>query len=121
MFDAQKLDDYFEENELEGVYLLFSDPYKKKKHMKKRVVNQKFLAKVSKVLKENRYFVIKTDHPDYFDEIAKEIEETPCFEQIHLCQDFKDSEYSFSDVKTHYEEKFSFRGIRHTVLRNIKG
>ena len=52
-FDAIKLDEYFEENQIEKIYLNFSDPWPKKRHYKRRLTYKDFLEKYKYVLVEN--------------------------------------------------------------------
>ena len=50
------------------MHLLFPDPWPKKKHHKRRMVNQSFCESLVRILKEDGEFLFKTDHPDYFEE-----------------------------------------------------
>ncbi|MBP9752291.1 MAG: tRNA (guanosine(46)-N7)-methyltransferase TrmB [Proteobacteria bacterium] len=47
------------------IYLLFADPWPKKRHYKRRFVQAKSIALVHKLLKENGEWYIATDHEDY--------------------------------------------------------
>lgn len=47
------------------VYLLFPDPWPKKKHTGRRFVNPENLKEVSRILKKGGLFRIATDHPVY--------------------------------------------------------
>ena len=50
------------------MHLLFPDPWPKKKHHKRRMVNQSFCESLVRILKKDGEFLFKTDHPDYFEE-----------------------------------------------------
>lgn len=50
---------------LDGVYLLFPDPWPKKSHHKRRIVNQRMLDEIVRVLKPSGMLRIATDHVDY--------------------------------------------------------
>ncbi len=50
------------------MHLLFPDPWPKKKHHKRRMVNQSFCESLVRILKEDGEFIFKTDHTDYFEE-----------------------------------------------------
>ena len=51
-FDAAKLQEYFNENSIEKIYLNFSDPWPKKRHTKRRLTYKTFLEVYKKVLKK---------------------------------------------------------------------
>ena len=48
------------------VQLFFPDPWPKKKHLKRRLVNENFIDLISKKLKKNGEFVLATDSQSYF-------------------------------------------------------
>jgi len=49
------------------VHLLFPDPWPKKKHHKRRLLQPGFLAAIHRLLLPGGEFLFKTDHPDYFE------------------------------------------------------
>ncbi|MEM7672226.1 MAG: tRNA (guanosine(46)-N7)-methyltransferase TrmB [Verrucomicrobiota bacterium] len=56
---------------LEGVkikrcFMLFPDPWPKKRHHKKRMVQTPFLGKLSSLVEVDGWFCFRTDHVDYF-------------------------------------------------------
>ncbi len=58
---------YFKDNSLSLVYLLFPDPWPKKKHRKKRLLlKDEFIDALYKKLKEDGVFVYVTDYEEYF-------------------------------------------------------
>ena len=50
---------------LEGIYVLFPDPWPKRKHFKRRVVQQAFLLEAARLLKPVGFLLLATDHVDY--------------------------------------------------------
>ena len=50
-FDAIDIASIFESGQIEKIYLNFSDPWPKKKHAKRRLTNEKFLAEYKKGIK----------------------------------------------------------------------
>ena len=52
-----------------SVWILFPDPWPKKKHFKRRLMNILFFRKLSKFLKKNAYINIATDSKSYLREI----------------------------------------------------
>ena len=55
----------FEDESLDAIHLYFPDPWPKKKHNKRRIVNDGFLALIHPKLKEGGYIHIATDWVPY--------------------------------------------------------
>jgi len=54
-----------EDESLDGVYILFPDPWPKARHHKRRIINQDMLALIDRVLKKNGELNLATDHMGY--------------------------------------------------------
>ena len=55
----------------ETFYLLFPDPWPKRRHHRRRLVTREFLDSICTALEENGLFHVATDHADYFKQIAQ--------------------------------------------------
>jgi tRNA (guanine-N7-)-methyltransferase len=64
---------------LDGVHLYFPDPWPKKRHFKRRIVNQRFIAEVATKLKPGGYLHIATDWVPYAEWITEQFNETTLF------------------------------------------
>jgi tRNA (guanine-N7-)-methyltransferase len=64
---------------VETFYLLFPDPWPKRRHHRRRIVTPDFLGSVYAVLKENGVIYIATDDLDYFGKIKQITESNPGF------------------------------------------
>jgi len=64
---------------VETFYLLFPDPWPKRRHHRRRIVTSDFLNSVHAALEQNGVIYIATDHLDYFRKIKKTAESTPGF------------------------------------------
>ena len=64
---------------LEGVHLYFPDPWPKKRHFKRRIVNQRFIAEVATKLKPGGFLHIATDWVPYAEWITEQFELTDLF------------------------------------------
>jgi tRNA (guanine-N7-)-methyltransferase len=64
---------------VETFYLLFPDPWPKRRHHRRRLVKPDFLNSVHAALEHNGVIYIATDHLDYFRKIKKTAESTPGF------------------------------------------
>jgi tRNA (guanine-N7-)-methyltransferase len=56
---------------VETFYLLFPDPWPKRRHWRRRIVTGDFLCAISQALAENGKLLIATDHVDYFEKIME--------------------------------------------------
>ena len=61
--------DKLKKNSIDQIFVLFPDPWPKKKHFKRRIVSQIFLEKIYKVLKKNGLILISTDSVNYLESI----------------------------------------------------
>jgi tRNA (guanine-N7-)-methyltransferase len=64
---------------VETFYLLFPDPWPKRRHHPRRIVTPDFLNSVHAALEHNGVIYIATDHLDYFQKIKKTAELIPGF------------------------------------------
>jgi len=108
LLDANKLMDYFNENEVDKVYLNFSDPWPKNRHAKRRLTHSNFLSSYKQLLKENSIVEFKTDNRGLFEFSLISMNTYGMkFENLNL--DVHDDEPE-TNIRTEYEEKFSQRG-----------
>ena len=108
--DAEDLELIFSENEIDRIYLNFSDPWPKDRHAKRRLPSQRFLERFSHILKKDGTIEFKTDNRDLF-EFA--LEEAPEAGWKILSSTFdlhNDAKLSEGNIMTEYEEKFSAMG-----------
>jgi tRNA (guanine-N7-)-methyltransferase len=64
---------------VETFYLLFSDPWPKRRHHRRRIVTPDFLDSVHVALEQNGVIYIATDHLNYFRKIKETAESIPGF------------------------------------------
>lgn len=93
------------------VFLLFPDPWPKKKHSGRRFVNPDNLAEVARVLKKGGLFRIATDHPVYKRHVLRTMYECSDFYWIAKCGDDWRKE-PVDWVKTKYQQKALREGRR---------
>ena len=72
LLDELKFKNYFNE-----VWILFPDPWPKKRHQKRRLVNSDFLKKIFKILKKNGKFIFSTDNTSYFENVKTILKNNP--------------------------------------------
>ncbi|MBP0483615.1 tRNA (guanine(46)-N(7))-methyltransferase TrmB [Sagittula salina] len=72
--DVRNLFDVLPPETLEKAFLLYPDPWPKKRHHRRRFVTQEHLAPLHRVLKPGAEFRVATDIPDY---VRQTLEEVP--------------------------------------------
>lgn len=65
------LEEYFEEEEIEEIWITFPDPFLKNSRSRKRLTSEKFLPIYKKILKSGGTINLKTDSPQLY-EFTKE-------------------------------------------------
>ena len=115
-FDAIKLEEYFEKNQVEKLYLNFSDPWPKKKHAKRRLTYKDFLEKYKNVLIENGIIEFKTDNRILFEFSLVSIQNFGMnFREVYLDLHKTD----IFNIVTEYENKFSVNGPIYKLVANF--
>ena len=108
--DAMELPDVFESEEVEKIYLNFSDPWPKKRHARRRLTSIVFFAQYDKVLAKEGVVEFKTDNRPLFEFSLEQVQEAgwkllgSTFDLHH------DASMNQGNAMTEYEEKFSAQG-----------
>ncbi|MGG6797113.1 UNVERIFIED_CONTAM: tRNA (guanosine(46)-N7)-methyltransferase TrmB [Streptococcus canis] len=106
--DGSSLTNYFEDSEVDMVYLNFSDPWPKTKHEKRRLTYKDFLDTYKRILPEHGEIHFKTDNRGLFEySLASFSQYGMTLKQVWL--DLHASDFT-GNVMTEYEEKFSSKG-----------
>lgn len=107
--DAGAMEEIFEEEEVDRIYLNFSDPWPKDRHAKRRLTSKRFLEHYDKILRKDGIIEFKTDNDGLF---AFSMEEIPAagWNIVQSTWDLHNSDMAEGNVMTEYEEKFSMKG-----------
>ena len=114
--DAKNLLEYFEENEVDRIYLNFSDPWTRQNKPKRRLTYRDFLNKYKVMMREGGAIEFKTDNDDLFDFSLNEFKETG-FTLEDVTRDLHNSEWNEENIRTEFEQKFADQGI--TIKRVV--
>ena len=95
----------FDENEISGLYLNFSDPWPKSRHAKRRLTHRRYLEEYRKFLKKDGEIRFKTDNDDLFDFSVEEFQDVG-MRITELTYDLHGTVFNAKDVTTEYEDKF---------------
>ncbi len=110
LIDAATIQDYFDEGEIDQIYLNFSDPWPKDRHAKRRLPSRQFLNRFSHVLRGKGHIEFKTDNRGLFDFALEEVEPGG-FNLLKSTFDLHHTEDMMEgNIMTEYEEKFSSIG-----------
>lgn len=108
--DAEEIAEVFGREEVDRIYLNFSDPWPKDRHAKRRLPSREFLHRYDEILKKDGVIEFKTDNEDLFRFALRELE--PAGWRINrVTEDLHhDEEMMRGNVMTEYEERFSSMG-----------
>ena len=98
-------EDVFEEDEIDRIYLNFSDPWPKNAHAKRRLTSGRFLPIYERILNSNGEIHFKTDNRILF-EFSLESLNNYGLILSNISLDLHNSDYP-DNIVTEYEEKFS--------------
>ncbi|MDF3028530.1 MAG: tRNA ((7)-)-methyltransferase [Fluviicola sp.] len=109
------IDSYFEANEVDEIWLTFSDPQPLKP--RKRLTSEQFISRYKRILKPGGLIHLKTDSDLLFESTEEQIQEHN-YEVIELSWDLyqsmpEDLDPTIRDIlhiKTHYEQLFTAKG-----------
>lgn len=108
-FDAEDIETIFDENEIDRIYLNFSDPWPKDRHAKRRLTSTRFLGRYEKFLKPEGYVAFKTDNTDLFNFSLEQVKEAG-WRLEDVTYDLHNSPFNEGNIMTEYEERFSSKG-----------
>jgi len=106
--NAEKMESFFEKNEVDRMYLNFSDPWPKTRHAKRRLTHESFLKLYETVLPKNGEIHFKTDNRGLFEYSLTSISEYGMqLKDVSLDLHANEPEWN---IMTEYEEKFKKKG-----------
>jgi tRNA (guanine-N7-)-methyltransferase len=97
--------DYFDEDELSGIYLNFSDPWPKDRHAKRRLTHSRYLEGYRSILKNSCCIELKTDNDEMFSFAAGEFESCG-MKLLESTEDLHATQLAAREFTTEYEDKF---------------
>ena len=107
--DAEEINEVFEKDEIDKIYLNFSDPWPKDRHAKRRLTSFEFLKRYNEILKQDGTIEFKTDNNDLFQFSLEEIPSSG-WKIEAFTRDLHNSEMNEGNIMTEYEQKFSSLG-----------
>lgn len=118
--DAETITEVFGEEEIDRIYLNFSDPWPKDRHARRRLPSREFLARYDRILKKDGRLEFKTDNKDLFGFALEELEPAGWQAEKVTYDLHHDEEMVRGNIMTEYEEKFSSLGnpiFKYVIVR----
>lgn len=115
--DARLINDVFN-NEVDLIYLNFSDPWPKKRTAKRRLTHTRFLELYEEIFKEKKTIYMKTDNVPLFEFSIESLSEFG-YKLKNISLDLHNSNFN-ENIMTEYETKFNEKGIKINRLEAYK-
>ena len=120
--DAEEITNVFGREEVDRIYLNFSDPWPKDRHAKRRLPSREFLRRYHEILVRDGVIEFKTDNHDLFRFALDELEPAG-WHLDQMTEDLHhDEEMMQGNVMTEYEERFSSMGnpiYKYVISREV--
>ncbi len=109
----QSLDDFFEPDEVDEIWLTFPDPRPKKSDAKRRFTHPRFMEIYRRLLKPGGRVHLKTDNEGLYQYSLEIVSGLPGINQLQYVEDLYRSELinPVLEIRTHYENVFSDQGF----------
>lgn len=108
--DARNVEEVFAPEEVDKIFLNFSDPWPKARHAKRRLTSKQFFERYDKILAFDGVVEFKTDNRELFDFSLEQVELAGWVLLAKTYDFHNDPTLSRGNVMTEYEEKFSGQG-----------
>lgn len=108
--DAEYITNVFGAEEVNKIYLNFSDPWPKDRHAKRRLPSREFLRRYHEILSKEGNLEFKTDNQALFTFALEELEAAGWHLDQVTYDLHHDKEMMEGNVMTEYEERFSSMG-----------
>jgi tRNA (guanine-N(7)-)-methyltransferase len=105
--DVKNLLAHVPDNAIESIYILYPDPWPKKKHAKRRIIQQEFLNLLFSKIRPGGELILATDHDDYYQWICAEFTKAGCFKNNN---NVSHHEFPTDWIKTKYQLKAESQG-----------
>ncbi|HNV00731.1 MAG: tRNA (guanosine(46)-N7)-methyltransferase TrmB [Verrucomicrobia bacterium] len=93
---------------VEALHVYFPDPWPKRRHWRRRLVNERFPDLAARVLRPGGWIHLRTDHPDYFQQMRHVFAPRTAFREVPVPD-------HLAALETDFEREFVARGV--TILR----
>jgi tRNA (guanine-N7-)-methyltransferase len=88
-----------------ALHIYFPDPWPKRKHLKNRFINERFIEIAQRVLTRSGIVYLRTDHQDYFEQMKSVFAASTNFREVETPPEL-------AAVLTDFEAEFLKQGLR---------
>jgi tRNA (guanine-N7-)-methyltransferase len=105
--DIERLVDFFDQSEVNEIWITFPDPYPKMSKANKRLTSPRFLNVYRKILKDGGWIHLKTDDANLFNYTLETLPAEGCVIH-HIIEDLNNNsiDNELLTIKTTYERKY---------------
>jgi tRNA (guanine-N7-)-methyltransferase len=113
------IENFFNENEIDEIWMTFPDPRPRKRDIKRRLTSPRFIEMFKKMLRPEGYVRLKTDNTILFEYTLEEIQNRNDITDLQFTSDLYASELrpECFDIRTRFEEEFAAKGETIKYLR----
>lgn len=113
------IENFFEEHEVNEIWITFPDPRPRKRDIKRRLTSPRFLAMYKKLLKPGGYVRLKTDNTGLYEYSLEELQNRKDIADLKFTDDVYNSDLrpECFDIKTRFELQFASKGEKIKYLR----
>jgi tRNA (guanine-N7-)-methyltransferase len=106
------IENFFEEGEVDEIWLTFPDPRPRKRDIKRRLTSPRFLDIFKRLTKPGSYIRLKTDNTGLFEYTLEEMQSRQDIDDFRHTFDIYNSDLrpECFDIKTRYEQEFATKG-----------
>lgn len=110
---------FFEENEVDEIWITFPDPFLRESKENKRLTSARFLDLYKKILRPGAWIHLKTDDPTLYEFTLDTILEYPGAELFYHKEDIYQDDLDFPELayKTYYEKSHLADGRKIKYIR----
>ena len=113
------IENFFEEKEVNEIWITFPDPRPRKRDIKRRLTSPRFLSIYKRLLKPGGYVRLKTDNTGLYEYSLEELQGRKDITDLKFTDDVYNSDLrpECFDIKTRYELAFASKGEKIKYLR----
>lgn len=113
------IENFFVDNEIDEIWLIFPDPRPRKRDTKRRLTSPRFLEIYKRILRPGGYLRIKTDSSTLYDYTLDQLQARGGISDLQFTDNLYHSELRSEcfDIRTRYEEAFSAMGEQIKYIR----
>ena len=102
---AYFLDYLLPKKSIAALHVYFPDPWPKRRHRRKRLINDQFTESASKILEPGGVVYLRTDDIDYFTQMNQVFRASPGFQPV-------ETPANLAAIVTDFEREFLARGVQ---------